>query len=690
VDKERDEINKRDERKIPSEGHRPPDWRTEPPTSRGIFVWILVLGIILLAFHLFVGQRDEIRKLTRSEFYELIKAHGKGDGKITINKCELVRDVVGDYFAQGVYTIRSPDNKLKEVRFKTNLRVSDKLEEMLDEYGIQYEYVYQSPFVAQFLTNVLPSLLILGLIFFLFVKQMRAVGQGALSFGKSRAKLLNRDKHRVTFDDVAGIDEAKEEVQEIIEFLKNPKKFQKLGGRIPKGVLLVGPPGTGKTLLAKAIAGEADVPFFSISGSDFVEMFVGVGASRVRDMFEQGKRNAPCLIFIDEIDAVGRSRFSGIGGGHDEREQTLNALLVEMDGFDTQEGIIIIAATNRPDVLDPALLRPGRFDRQIAIDLPTIDGREAILKMHARKLRLAKDVDLRKIARGTPGFSGADLANLLNEAALLAARQNKDAIDMHDLEEARDKVKWGRERRSRVLDDYEKKITAYHESGHAVVLASIEGHEPLHKITIIPRGISYLGATVQLPEKERYVESKSKLLGMLTGLMGGRVAEQIVFGDVTTGATSDLKEATRIARMMVCTWGMSENLGPQSFGDHQEFMFLARELVRAPEYSEYTARKIDEEVEQLLRKCYDRAYQILTAKRDKLEYVANLLLERETLDGRDVEEIVMYGKVLSEEERAQKEMEKRVQQDTQKGDNKKDKISNGSAPVTEPPQNKEV
>lgn len=683
VDNERDEFN-RPQKKIPPQGRRPADWRAEPPTSRGIFVWILVLGIILIIFHLFVGRRNDVRKLTRSEFYELVKSHGKGDGRIVIGKCELVRDVVGDYFAQGFYTVRGADNKTKEVRFKTNLRVSDKLEEMLDEYGIQYEYVYQSPFMTQFLTNVLPSLLILGLIFFLFVRQMRAVGQGALSFGKSRAKLLSRDKNRVTFDDVAGIDEAKEEVQEIIEFLKNPKKFQKLGGRIPKGVLLVGPPGTGKTLLAKAIAGEADVPFFSISGSDFVEMFVGVGASRVRDMFEQGKRNAPCLIFIDEIDAVGRSRFSGIGGGHDEREQTLNALLVEMDGFDTQEGVIIIAATNRPDVLDPALLRPGRFDRQIAIDLPTIDGREAILKMHVRKLKLAKGVDLRRIARGTPGFSGADLANLLNEAALLAARQGKDAIDMYDLEEARDKVKWGRERRSRVLDDYEKKITAYHESGHAVVLASIEGHEPLHKITIIPRGIAYLGATVQLPEKERYVESKTKLLGILTGLMGGRVAEQMVFGDVTTGATSDLKEATRIARLMICTWGMSENLGPQSFGEHQEFMFLAREITRAPDYSENTARKIDEEVEQLLRKCYDRAHQILTTNREKLEYVANLLLERETLDGKDVEEIVMYGKVLTEEERSQKEKEQTEKQNAQKTEKNKD-ISTSSLPVVEMP-----
>jgi cell division protease FtsH len=412
----------------------------------------------------------------------------------------------------------------------------------------------------------------------------------------------------------------------------------------------VGPPGTGKTLLAKAIAGEAQVPFFSISGSDFVEMFVGVGASRVRDMFEQGKKNAPCIIFIDEIDAVGRSRFSGIGGGHDEREQTLNALLVEMDGFDTQEGVIIIAATNRPDVLDNALLRPGRFDRQIIIDLPSLDGREAILKIHARRVKLAASADMRRIARGTPGFSGADLSNLINEAALLAARRGAEGIEGKDMEEARDKVRWGRERRSRVLDDKEKKLTAYHEAGHALVLQLVEGSEPLHKVTIIPRGAA-LGATMQLPEKDRYTESRGKPQGMLTGLMGGRCSEELVFGDVTTGAHNDLKQASHIARMMVCEWGMSEAMGPQSFGEREELLFLGREVSRSQEFSEETARRIDEEVSRILRECHDRALNLLKVNRDKLDLLAQALIERETLDGRDVAEIVQHGRILSEVER---------------------------------------
>ncbi|MDD5483654.1 MAG: ATP-dependent zinc metalloprotease FtsH, partial [Kiritimatiellae bacterium] len=490
---------------------------------------------------------------------------------------------------------------------------------------------------------------------FLFVRQMRAVGSGALSFGKSRARLLTRDRNKITFKEVAGIDEAQEEVEEIVEFLKDPKKFQSLGGQMPKGVLLMGPPGTGKTLLAKAIAGQADVPFFSISGSDFVEMFVGVGASRVRDMFEQGKKNAPCIIFIDEIDAVGRSRFSGIGGGHDEREQTLNALLVEMDGFESRDGVIIIAATNRSDVLDPALLRPGRFDRQIVIDLPVMEGREAILKIHAKKFTLAPKADLKRLARGTPGFAGADLANLLNEAALLASRQGKKAIDNRDLEEARDKVRWGRERRSHVLDDEEKKLTAYHESGHALVLQMVEKKEPLHKITIIPRGTAYLGATMQLPEKDRYTESLLKLKGTLTGLMGGRAAEELVLGDITTGAGNDLKQATHLARLMVCNWGMSGELGPQTFGAQEELLFLGREIARNQDFSEDTSRRIDAEVNRLLMEAHQQAGEILRRNRDKLDLIAKLLIENETLDGRDVEDIVKYGRVLSEEEREKPE-----------------------------------
>ncbi|MEI8352537.1 MAG: ATP-dependent zinc metalloprotease FtsH, partial [bacterium] len=409
--------------------------------------------------------------------------------------------------------------------------------------------------------------------------------------------------------------------------------------------------GTGKTLMAKAIAGEAGVPFFNISGSDFVEMFVGVGASRVRDMFEQGKRNAPCIIFIDEIDAVGRSRFSGVGGGHDEREQTLNALLVEMDGFDTQEGVIIIAATNRPDVLDPALQRPGRFDRQIVIDLPTLDGREAILNIHARGIKLSTAVDLRRIARGTPGFSGADLANLMNEAALLAARSGKESVALSDLEEARDKVRWGRERRSRVLDEKEKKVTAYHETGHALVTLLVAESEPIHKITIIPRGNAYLGATMQLPEKDRYMEGKVKLKGILATMMGGRVAEELIFGDITSGARSDLKQATRLARLMVCDWGMSENMGPQTFGNHEELMFLGRGISSSQDFSEDTARKIDADVSLLLRGAHAQAKEILGKNRDKLEQIASTLLERETLDSRDVEELMKHGRLLADSER---------------------------------------
>jgi cell division protease FtsH len=460
-----------------------------------------------------------------------------------------------------------------------------------------------------------------------------------MSFGKSRARLLSRDNNKVTFKDVAGMKEGKEEVEEIIQFLKDPKKFQKLGGRIPKGVLMVGPPGTGKTLLAKAIAGEADVPFFSISGSDFVEMFVGVGASRVRDMFEQGKRNAPCIIFIDEIDAVGRSRFSGIGGGHDEREQTLNAILVEMDGFDTQEGVIIMAATNRPDVLDPALLRPGRFDRQIVIDMPDLVGREEILQVHARNVKLDKNVDFKVIARGTPGFSGADLANLINEAALLAARRDKKAVSMEELEEARDKVRWGRERRSRVLDEKDKKITAYHEAGHALVMCKLEHTEPLHKVTIIPRGM-YLGATFSLPEKDKYHESKSQLLDEIAGIMGGRIAEELIFGDYTSGAAGDIRQATTIARKMVTEWGMSERIGMVNVSEHEEHMFLGRDLFKGREVSEQTAREVDEEVRSVIESSYNRAKDILSKHQDRLIALAEALLEHETLDATEIRQLI--------------------------------------------------
>jgi cell division protease FtsH len=610
---------------------------------KGMAVWLLLLALFLTMLQIFSQGPERFDKIPYSPNFVQLVEQGK------IRKADIIVEVSGLRYIKG--ELVDVDAKTgKPRKFKVVYDEKQDVAKLLSDKGVAFEVVQQNPYVWQALSAAIPVMLILGLLYFLFVRQMKIAGKGAMSFGKSRAKLLTRGKNRITFEDVAGVDEAREEVQEIVEFLKDPKRFQKLGGRIPKGVLLVGPPGSGKTLLAKAIAGEANVPFFSISGSDFVEMFVGVGASRVRDMFEQGKKNAPCIIFIDEIDAVGRSRFSGIGGGHDEREQTLNALLVEMDGFDTQEGIIIIAATNRPDVLDTALLRPGRFDRQIVVDLPSLDGREGILKIHARRIKLSREADLKIIARGTPGFSGADLANLVNEAALLAARRNADAVELRDLEEARDKVRWGRERRSRLMDDKEKRLTAYHEAGHAIVLALVEEAEPLHKVTIIPRGQA-LGATMQLPEKDSYTQGRKKLVSMLAGLMGGRAAEELACSDITTGAQSDLKQATRIARLMVCDWGMSAELGPQAYGDREELLFLGREVSRNQDYSEATAQKIDSEVNRMLRAAYQQAIDILTTNRDKLDLVARMLLERETLDGREVVELVRHGRILSPDER---------------------------------------
>jgi cell division protease FtsH len=499
--------------------------------------------------------------------------------------------------------------------------------------------------LASIAAQVIPFVIIIGLLYFLFVRQLRQAGRGALSFGKSRAKLLTRDRDKITFADVAGCDEAKEEVSEVVEFLKDPKKFTKMGGRIPKGILMVGPPGTGKTLLAKAVAGEADVPFFSISGSDFVEMFVGVGASRVRDMFEQGRKSAPCLIFIDEIDAVGRQRGAGLGGGNDEREQTLNSLLVEMDGFDTTEGVIIIAATNRPDVLDSALLRPGRFDRQIYVDLPDLVGREQILRVHAKKVSLAENVDLQVIARGTPGLSGAELANLLNEAALLAARRGKKKVEMIDVDDAREKVQFGRERR-RLMDDEEKKLTAYHEAGHALVQAVLDdGHLPVHKVTIIPRGRS-LGSTMFIPKKDVLTHAKKRMLNQIAMGLGGRIAEEVVLGDISSGAAGDIKQVTKIARHMVCDWGMSP-LGPVAYGDHHDTVFLGREITRNENISEETARKIDEEIHRIITEQYERASQIIREHRAALDKIAEALLEHETIDGKHVLEILQFGEVRS-------------------------------------------
>ncbi|GMV64701.1 MAG: ATP-dependent zinc metalloprotease FtsH [Candidatus Hinthialibacteria bacterium] len=493
----------------------------------------------------------------------------------------------------------------------------------------------QSGWILTALSTVFPILLIVGLWIF-FLRQMQAGGRNAMSFGKSRARLNSDNDNKVTFDNVAGCDEAKEELREVVEFLKDPQKFQRLGAKIPKGVLLFGAPGTGKTLLAKAVAGEANVPFFSISGSDFVEMFVGVGAARVRDLFEQGKKNAPCIIFIDEIDAVGRQRFAGLGGGHDEREQTLNQLLVEMDGFSATEEVILVAATNRPDVLDPALLRPGRFDRQISVDPPDVKGREEILRVHTRNVVLDKSVDLKVLARRTPGFSGADLANAVNEAALLAARRNKDRVDMQDFEDAVDRVMAGPEKRSKAMSEKEKRIVAYHEAGHALMYHFLEELDPLHKVSILPRGRA-LGYTMHLPTDDKFLTGRNELLGTITALLGGRVAEEIALGEITTGASNDLERATALAHRIVCEWGMSHRLGPITFGKNESTVFLGRDIAKDRGYSEEIAFEIDKEIRRIVDECYARSRNLLETHRNQLDMLASALLEREVLDKQQVE-----------------------------------------------------
>jgi cell division protease FtsH len=517
------------------------------------------------------------------------------------------------------------------------------------KFKIYFEKEDSTPFWSSTLVTLLPMLFI-GIMFFLFMRQLQAGGGKAMSFGKAKARMLSDSQNKVTFADVAGIDEAKDEVEEIIAFLKDPKKFQRLGGRIPKGVLLIGPPGTGKTLLARAIAGEAGVPFFSISGSDFVEMFVGVGASRVRDLFEQGKKHAPCIIFIDEIDAVGRHRGAGLGGGHDEREQTLNQLLVEMDGFESNDGVIIIAATNRPDVLDPAILRPGRFDRRITVPRPDVRGREEILRVHAKRTPLSPDVDLELLARGTPGFSGADLENLVNEAALLAARQDKDALNMADFELAKDKVYMGTERRSMVISDEEKRTTAVHEAGHTLISVLITHHDPVHKVTIIPRGPA-LGVTWYLPKDDRHNLSKEQAESSIAVALGGRIADEIAFGRMTTGAGNDIEKATEIAHKMVCEWGMSEKLGPLAYGKKEESIFLGRDYAqRTQDYSEQTAQEIDQEVRAIVQRQYIRVKDLLTTSRETLKRLADSLIERETLDSEEIH-AVLEGRELPKRDR---------------------------------------
>lgn len=592
---------------------------------KSIIIWVLFGLMMIMVFNLFsvpkgieeIGFSDFMAKLDNNEITE-----------VTIKKPEnLITGTLKNGTKFKSYSADYPD-LVKELREK-GVKITAKPDER--------------PWYMELLISWGP-IIFLVVIWIVFMRQMQTGGSKALSFGKSRAKLVSEKGIKVTFADVAGVEEAKSEVQEIIDFLKDPGKFQKLGGKIPKGVLLVGAPGTGKTLLARAIAGEAGVPFFSISGSDFVEMFVGVGASRVRDLFDQAKKNAPCILFIDEIDAVGRHRGAGLGGGHDEREQTLNQLLVEMDGFDPNEGVIVLAATNRPDVLDPALLRPGRFDRQVVVPQPDVKGRLEIIKVHARKIPLAENVNLDVLARGTPGFSGADLANLVNEAALLAARQSKSKVDMKDFENAKDKVMMGAERKSMILSDTEKRNTAFHEAGHVLVARLTPGTDPIHKVSIIPRGMA-LGVTQQLPIDDRYTYPKEYLLNTLSVLLGGRAAEEIALGHMTTGAGNDIEKATEIARKMVCEWGMSEKMGPLTFGKREEMIFLGKEITKHKDYSEKTAEEIDTEIKRIVTGRYEYSKNLLTGRRPLLEKLAAVLLERETLGAAEIDAII-EGKEL--------------------------------------------
>ena len=593
--------------------------------GKNLAAWAIIVIFLLAIFNLFQDKTSQTKDiaLPYSEFLSQVKLNNINDVTIQEN------NILGHFQTGEAFTTYAPNDpalitKLTDSGVKVTAAP-------LDE-GV-------SPILGMLL-NWLPMLLFIGVWIF-FMRQMQGGKGGAMGFGKSKAKLLTEKQGKITFEDVAGVDEAKDELEEIIEFLKNPQKFQKLGGKIPKGVLLVGPPGTGKTLLARAVAGEANVPFFTISGSDFVEMFVGVGASRVRDMFEQGKKNAPCIIFIDEIDAVGRHRGAGLGGGNDEREQTLNQLLVEMDGFETNEGVILIAATNRPDVLDPALLRPGRFDRQVVVPNPDILGREKILKVHMKNVSLAKNVDPRIIARGTPGFSGADLANLINEAALLAARKNKLNVGMIELEQAKDKVMMGAERRSMVMSEDEKKMTAYHEAGHALVMLNIEQHEPLHKVTIIPRGRA-LGVTMWLPERDKLSQTRLELEALIASMFGGRVAEELIYGkqNITTGAGNDIQQATNLARKMVMEYGFSDKLGPLRYETNQEEVFLGHSVTQQKNLSDETARIIDEEVRKIVEIGEETSRKILTKKIDDLHKIAKGLLEYETLTAEDISNIL--------------------------------------------------
>lgn len=601
-----------------------------PPMA--MIVWMLVF--VTAAFLFFFSSNSKLTKAIDQSTFESDLVQGK------IITVELTPENGSVMQVQG---------KLKtgytEENYKSRIIYTDSLDKLLRDTStgkykvnvtVNNEDTWYKSVIYTFLVIVLPIILL----YMLFSRQMKMAGKGAMQFGKSKARMITPDRNNIKFDDVAGIEEAKEETKEIMDYLKDPIKFKLLGAKIPKGAMLIGPPGTGKTMLAKAIAGEAGVPFFAISGSDFVEMFVGVGASRVRDMFEQARKCAPCLIFIDEIDAVGRSRFSGIGGGHDEREQTLNAMLVEMDGLETQEGVIVLAATNRPDVLDPALIRPGRFDRQIVLDLPDIKGRRQILGVHAKNIKLDPTVDLDIVARGTPGFSGADLANLINESALLAARGNKEAVTMKEMEEARDKVCWGRERKSRKISDKERKITAYHEAGHTLVSLHCKHCTPLHKVTIIPRGVAYLGATFQLAEEDRYTQTRAELEDMMAMAMGGRSAEELMFKDITSGAAADITEVTKIAKKMVCVFGMSDKMGTLAYGSREDHIFLGRDITRSESYSEDTAREIDLEMKRIVAEAKSRSDNIIRDYKDQLELLSQELLKKETLSAKEVRKLL--------------------------------------------------
>ena len=599
-------------------------------TQKTLALWLMIILLGMVILHFVQQKPATVRQVSFSEFMDAINA----------DNVESVTIQNDDY--HGVFKKSYQEGAAFQTMGPAS---SEKVLTALSDHKVKTEFkpAEDPSFWQHLLISWLPLLLLFGLFFF-SMRQLQMGGGKAMSFGRSKARLLVQNEKKVTFEDVAGIDEAREELEEIISFLKDPKKFTRLGGRIPKGVLLMGSPGTGKTLLARAIAGEANAPFFSISGSDFVEMFVGVGAARVRDLFEQGKRNAPCIIFIDEIDAVGRHRGAGLGGGHDEREQTLNQLLVEMDGFESNEGVIIIAATNRPDVLDPALLRPGRFDRRIVVPRPDVRGREEILRIHARKLPVAADVEFKIIARGTPGFSGADLANVVNEAALLAARNNKTQVGMHDLELAKDKVLMGSERRSLMITAEEKKNTAFHEAGHALVAKLIPETDPIHKVTIIPRGQA-LGLTQQLPTDDRFTQNRAYCENTIALLMGGRCAEELVFNQPTTGAGNDIERATELARKMVCEWGMSDKMGPLAFGKKEEMLFLGKEIAQHKDYSESTANMIDEEVKRIVIENYKRAKDLIAKNMDKLTAIANALLERESLDSAEID-ILLHGGTL--------------------------------------------